>query len=203
MPKKIKTDEDVNKEKESAEKIEIEYLTEQKKTPKKRRTPAKAPATKKYDAEIKSLKEEIQNLKQDYLRQIADKDNLRKRLEKDKSEYYQYALSEFFGELLVVLDNFERSLKSDDQKNLEIFQEGVEMIYKQLLDLLNKYGVKPIEIKDKTFNPHLHQAFMTEESEDIEEPQISEEFQRGYTLNERLLRPSLVKVVLPKKESET
>ncbi|MEE9503102.1 MAG: nucleotide exchange factor GrpE [Candidatus Aminicenantaceae bacterium] len=203
MPKKIKTDEDVKKEKESAEKIEIEYLTEQKKTPKKRRTPAKAPATKKYDAEIKSLKEEIQNLKQDYLRQIADKDNLRKRLEKDKSEYYQYALSEFFGELLVVLDNFERSLKSDDQKNLEIFQEGVEMIYKQLLDLLNKYGVKPIEIKDKTFNPYLHQAFMTEESEDIEEPQISEEFQRGYTLNERLLRPSLVKVVLPKKENET
>lgn len=203
MPKKIETDADVNKEKESAEKIEIEYLTEQKKTQKKRRTPAKAPATKKYDAEIKNLKEEIQNLKQDYLRQIADKDNLRKRLERDKSEYYQYALSEFFGELLLVLDNFERSLKSDYQKSLEIFQEGVEMIYKQLLDLLNKYGVKPIEIKDKTFNPHLHQAFMTEESEDIEEPQVSEEFQRGYTLNERLLRPSLVKVVLPKKENET
>jgi molecular chaperone GrpE len=203
MPKKIETDADVNKEKESAEKIEIEYLTEQKKTQKKRRIPAKAPATKKYDAEIKNLKEEIQNLKQDYLRQIADKDNLRKRLERDKSEYYQYALSEFFGELLLVLDNFERSLKSDDQKSLKIFQEGVEMIYKQLLDLLNKYGVKPIEIKDKTFNPHLHQAFMTEESEDIEEPQVSEEFQRGYTLNERLLRPSLVKVVLPKKENET
>lgn len=72
-----------------------------------------------------------------------------------------------------------------------------------MLDLLNKYGVKPIEIKDKTFNPHLHQAFMTEESEDIEEPQVGEEFQRGYTLNERLLRPALVKVVLPKKESET
>lgn len=203
MPKKIETDADVNKEKESAEKIEIEYLTEQKKTQKKRRIPAKAPATKKCNAEIKNLKEEIQNLKQDYLRQIADKDNLRKRLERDKSEYYQYALSEFFGELLLVLDNFERSFKSDDQKSLEIFQEGVEMIYKQLLDLLNKYGVKPIEIKDKTFNPHLHQAFMTEESEDIEEPQVSEEFQRGYTLNERLLRPSLVKVVLPKKENET
>jgi molecular chaperone GrpE len=203
MPKKIETDADVNKEKESAEKIEIVYLTEQKKTQKKRRTPAKAPATKKYDAEIKNLKEEIQNLKQDYLRQIADKDNLRKRLERDKSEYYQYALSEFFGELLLVLDNFERSFKSDDQKSLKIFQEGVKMIYKQLLDLLNKYGVKPIEIKDKTFNPHLHQAFMTEESEDIEEPQVSEEFQRGYTLNERLLRPSLVKVVLPKKENET
>ncbi len=203
MPKKIEIEADVNKEKESAERIEIEYLTEQKKTPKKRKTPSKAPSTKKYDEEIKKLKEEIQELKQDYLRQIADKENLRKRLEREKSEYYQYALSEFFGELIVVLDNFERSLKSDEQKNLANFQEGIEMIYKQLLDLLNKYGVKPIEIKDKTFNPHLHQAFMTEESEDIEEPQVGEEFQRGYTLNERLLRPSLVKVMLPKKESET
>jgi molecular chaperone GrpE len=203
MPKKIETDADVNKEKESAEKIEIEYITEQKKPTKKRKSPTKAPSTKKYDEEIKKLKEEIQELKQDYMRQIADKENLRKRLEREKSEYYQYALSEFFGELIVVLDNFERSLKSDDQKNLDKFQEGIEMIYKQLLDLLNKYGVKPIEIKDKTFNPHLHQAFMTEESEDIEEPQVGEEFQRGYTLNERLLRPSLVKVMLPKKESET
>jgi molecular chaperone GrpE len=203
MPKKIETDADVNKEKESAEKIEIEYITEQKKPTKKRKSPTKAPSTKKYDEEIKKLKEEIQELKQDYMRQIADKENLRKRLEREKSEYYQYALSEFFGELIVVLDNFERSLKSDDQKNLDKFQEGIEMIYKQLLDLLNKYGVKPIEIKDKTFNPHLHQAFMTEESEDIDNPQIGEEFQRGYTLNERLLRPSLVKVMLPKKENET
>jgi molecular chaperone GrpE len=203
MPKKIETDADVNREKKSAEKIEIEYLTEQNKTPKKRKTPTKAPSTKKHDEEIIKLKEEIQELKQDYMRQIADKENLRKRLEREKSEYYQYALSEFFGELVVVLDNFERSLKSDDQKNLDNFQEGIEMIYKQMLDLLNKYGVKPIEIKDKTFNPHLHQAFMTEESEDIEEPQVGEEFQRGYTLNERLLRPALVKVVLPKKENET
>jgi molecular chaperone GrpE len=202
MPKKIETVADVKKEEESADKIEIEYLTEQKKHPRKRKTPAKAP-TKKHDEEIKKLNEEIQELKQEFLRQMADKDNLRKRLEREKSEYYQYALSEFFGELLIVLDNFERSLKSDEKKNLDNFQEGIEMIYKQMLDLLNKYGVKPIEIKDKIFNPHLHQAFMTEESEDIEEPQVGEEFQRGYMLNERLLRPSLVKVMLPKKEDET
>jgi len=203
MPKKIETDADVKKEKESADKIEIEYLTEQKKLPRKRKVPAKATATKKQVEEIKKLKEEIQELKQEYLRQMADKENLRKRLEREKTEYYQYALSEFFGELVVVLDNFERSLKSDEKKNLDNFQEGIEMIYKQMLDLLNKYGVKPIEIKDKIFNPHLHQAFMTEESEDIEEPQVGEEFQKGYTLNERLLRPSLVKVMLPKKEDET
>ncbi len=203
MPKKIETDEDVNKENMATEEIEIEYLTEQKKAPKKRKPPVKTTAKKIQDKEIKKMEEEIIELKQEYLRQMADKENLRKRLEKEKSEYYQYALSEFFGELLVVLDNFERSLKSADQENLASFQEGVEMIYKQLLDLLNKYGVKPIDIKDKKFNPHLHQAFMTEESEDVEEPQVGEEFQRGYTIKERLLRPSLVKVLLPKKENES
>ncbi|MGD8538330.1 MAG: nucleotide exchange factor GrpE [Candidatus Aminicenantes bacterium] len=203
MPKKIESDADVKKEKEATEEVEIEYLTEQKKSPKKRKPTAKTPSTKKHDEDIKKMKAEIQELKQEYLRQIADKENLRKRLEREKSEYYQYALSEFFGELLVVLDNFERSLESDDQRNLDSFQEGVEMIYKQLLDLLNKYGVKPIDIRDKKFNPHLHQAFITEESEDIEDPQIGEEFQRGYTINERLLRPSLVKVILPKKENKT
>jgi molecular chaperone GrpE len=202
MSKKIETDADVKKENEAAEEIEIEYLTEQKKTLKKKKPPTKTPSRKKEDEEIIKMKEEIKELKQEYLRQVADKENLRKRLEREKAEYYQYALSDFFGELLVVLDNFERSLKSNDQKNQDSLKEGVEMIYKQMLDLLNKYGVKPIDIKDKKFNPHLHQAFITEESEDIEEPQVGEEFQRGYTINERLLRPSLVKVILPKKENE-
>ncbi len=203
MSKKIETDADVRKETEAAEQVEIEYLTEKKKPPQKGKPQTKTTQRKKQDEEVNKMKEEIQELKQEYLRQVADKENLRKRLEREKSEYYQYALSEFFGELLAVLDNFERSLKSDDQNNLESLQEGIGMIYKQLLDLLNKYGVKPIEIKDNKFNPHLHQAFMSEESENVEEAQVSEEFQRGYTINERLLRPSLVKVVLPKKENET
>ncbi|MGD9347653.1 MAG: nucleotide exchange factor GrpE [Candidatus Aminicenantes bacterium] len=203
MPKKIETHEDVDKEKKSSEDVEIEYITEQKKMPKKRKTTAKVPTPKSHDKEIKKLKDEIEELKQEYLRQVADKENLRKRLEREKSDYYQYALSEFFGELLAVLDNLERSLKSEERGKEESLKEGIEMIYKQLIDLLNKYGVKPIEIKDKIFNPHLHQAFITEESEDLDEPQVSEEFQRGYTLHERLLRPSLVKVTLPKKENET
>lgn len=201
MSKKIETEADMKKENVSAENIEIEYLTEQK-SPSKEKTQPRAPRQKKHEAENKKLKEEIQTLKQEYLRQLADKENLRKRLEREKSDYYQYALSEFFGELLVVLDNFERAIRSEEQKNLKNLQEGVEMIYKQLLDLLNKYGVKPIEIKNKVFNPHLHQAFMTEEKEDVEEPQVGEEYQRGYTLNDRLLRPSLVKVIVPQKEKK-
>ena len=73
------------------------------------------------------------------------------------------------------------------------------MIYKQFRDLLLKQGVTPIEIKEKKFDPYLHQAFVTEESAEVKEPQVSEELQRGYKLHDRLLRPSLVKVIVPKK----
>jgi len=126
-------------------------------------------------------------------------ENLRKRLEREKDEFYQYALSELLIELFDVLDNLERALETQSKGNGKSFREGIEMIYKQYQDLLMKQGVKPIEIKEKKFDPHLHQAFMTEESEDVEEPEVAEELQKGYTLHNRLLRPALVKVLVPKK----
>ena len=154
---------------------------------------------KKKDADIKLLKKENEKLSELNLRRIADMENLKKRLERDKTEFYQYALSEFLKELFIVLDNFERALESQDQGNRESFREGVEMIYKQYQDLLVKFGARPIEIKGKKFDPHLHQAFMTEESENVQEPEVIEELQKGYTLHNRLLRPALVKVAVPKK----
>jgi len=122
--------------------------------------------------------------------ELAEQENLRKRMEREKSEYYDYALSEFLKELLVVLDNFERALEAQDESDGKSFREGIQMIYKQLCDLL---------LKQKKFDPYFHQAFATEESEEVKEPQISEELQRGYKLRDRLLRPSLVKVIVPKK----
>jgi molecular chaperone GrpE len=154
---------------------------------------------KMKDADIKLLKKENQRLNESYLRKMADMENLKKRLEREKTEFYQYALSEFLKELFVVLDNFERALESQDEGNGRSFREGVEMIYKQYQDMLVKFGARPIEIKGKKFDPHLHQAFITEESEDVQEPEIIEELQKGYTLHNRLLRPSLVKVAVPKK----
>ena len=74
------------------------------------------------------------------------------------------------------------------------------MIYKQLSDLLTKQGVVPIEVDGKAFDPNYHQAFATEESEEVESIEVIEEFQKGYILHDRLLRPSLVKVVVPKKD---
>ncbi len=192
MPKKVKKDED----------IEIEYLTGNDEKVKKKQDEEKQLKRKlrKKDAEIKRLKKDIENIKADYLRQVADKENIRKRFEREKSEYYDYALSEFLRELLEVLDNFERALESQDEENGQSFREGVQMIYKQYRDLLLKQGVIPIDIEEKKFDPHLHQAFMTEESDEVDEPEVSEELQKGYKLHNRLLRPSLVKVMVPRKD---
>lgn len=154
---------------------------------------------KKKDADIKLLKKESERLNELILRKMADMENLKKRIERDKTEFYQYALSEFLKELFTVLDNFERALESQDHGNGKSFREGVEMIYKQYQDMLVKFGAKPIEIEGKKFDPRLHQAFITEESEDVQEPEVIEELQKGYTLHNRLLRPTLVKVAVPKK----
>ncbi len=160
---------------------------------------------KKCESEIKFLKKEHKELKGEYkelkgkyLRKAAEMENLRKRVEREKTEFYRYALAEFIKELFVVLDNFERALENvEDSKSL---RQGVEMIYKQYTDLLMKQGIKAIETRDKKFDPYLHQAFITEESKNVDEPQIVEELQRGYTLYDRLLRPALVKVLIPKKK---
>lgn len=194
--------------KEREEEIEIEYITEEnqeKKETRAEKDEAKAlkKKLKRKEAENRTLKKEMEKLNEDLLRQLAEKENFRKRLEREKNDYYDYALSELLKELLVVLDNFERALESEDEGNGKGFREGVNMIYKQVRDLLMKQGVTPIEIEDKKFNPHLHQAFITEESEEVEEPIVSEELQRGYKLHNRLLRPSLVKVIVPKKGDTT
>ena len=187
--------------KQKEQRKEAENIIDKEKELKARQNKIKASKDKlkKRESEIKLLKKENEELKEEYLRKIAEMENLRKRLDREKSEFYQYALSEFLKELFVVLDNFERALESQNEGNGKNFREGIEMIYKQYLDLLMKQGVTPIEIKEKKFDPHLQQAFITEESEDVEEPVVIEELQKGYTLHNRLLRPALVKVIVPKK----
>jgi molecular chaperone GrpE len=154
---------------------------------------------KQKDAELKAVKAERDELQDKYLRKLAEMENLRKRFDRDRQDYIQYALGDFLTELLGVLDNFERALQNRDEASGESFQEGVEMIHRQYLDLLKKRGVRPVEFKDKTFDPTVQQAVLTEESEAVTEPEVVEELQRGYCLNDRLLRPALVKVLVPKK----
>jgi molecular chaperone GrpE len=207
MTKKIETIQDIQSGQERD--VEIEFLSDPAREGKKKTQvmAAKKVAAdkalraklKKRDEEIKKLRRDAEDLKGDFLRLAAEKDNLRKRLEREKSEYFQFALSEVLKDFLMVLDNFERALENENREDRDSLREGIELIYKQYQDLLKKQGVQPIVCEDASFDPRIQQAFMTEESDEVDEPTVGEEFQKGYMHHERLLRPALVKVLLPKK----
>ena len=155
---------------------------------------------KKREAELKQARKERDDLREQYLRALAEMDNLRKRVERDKAEYTQFALSELLLELLGVLDNFERALgAAGTAPEAQAYRSGLDLITRMFQAVLFKRGVRPIEIRDRVFDPNLHHAMLTEESETVGEPEVSEELQKGYLLHGRLLRPALVKVVVPKK----
>lgn len=210
---------------EEKKSVEIEYITEKleapEKTEKKEEIPGE-PAVgetvkeghkpeseegrniksklKKRDAEIKQLKKEKDELRDQFLRKLAEMENLKKRLEREKANYLQYSLSELLLELLGVLDNFERALSVAEQgADGKTFRDGIELIYRMYLNVLLKKGVQPIEIKDRAFDPNLHHAMATEESDQVKDPEVAEVLQKGYMLHNRLLRPSLVRVLMPRK----
>jgi len=155
---------------------------------------------RKKEAEVKHLKKELDELKEMHLRRLADMENLRKRFEREKAEFQRYALSGLLLELLAVTDNFERALQSSgSDADGKTFREGVELILRMFQSLLAKNGVQPIVLKDRTFDPNFQHAMTVEESDKVEEPEVEEELQKGYLHHDRLLRPTLVKVLVPKK----
>ena len=158
---------------------------------------------KKKDAEIRTLRKELEELRDKYLRKLAEMENLRKRIDRERQEFQKYALSDFLRELLTVLDNLERALKNRDRADGKGFQDGVELIYRQSLDLLKKQGVRPIEAEDVKFNPNVHQAVLTEESDAVTEPHVAEVLQRGFWIEDRLLRPAMVKVLVPARREDS
>ena len=128
-----------------------------------------------------------------YLRLMADFQNYKKRVEKEKKDLYSYANEKLVTELLAVLDNFERALAHEDSG--DGFKEGMEMIFKQLVDVLEKSGLAEIAALGEDFDPNFHNAVMTEETEEYESGKVSGVLQKGYTLNGKVIRPSMVKVV--------
>lgn len=125
-------------------------------------------------------------------RLMAEFDNYRKRSEKEKSDSYDYAVSNTVAEILPVIDNFERALKVESED--KAFYAGVEMIYKQMMGLLEKLHVAPIDAAGKEFDPNLHNAVMHIDDENLGENIIAEELQKGYLYKEKVIRHSLVKV---------
>lgn len=139
--------------------------------------------------EKKEEPEEEGNAK--YLRLMADFQNYKKRVEKEKKDLYAYANENIMGELIAVLDNFERALEQDA---VDGFKEGMEMIFKQLGDVLAKSGLAEITALGEEFDPNVHNAVMTEETEEYESGKVSGVMQKGYTLNGKVIRPAMVKV---------
>lgn len=125
-------------------------------------------------------------------RLMAEFDNYRKRSEKEKLDSYDYAVSNTVAELLPIIDNFERALniESTDKK----LYTGVKMIYKQIMDLLEKMHVTPIEAVGTTFDPNLHNAILHIDDEELGENIVAEEVQKGYLYKEKVIRHSVVKV---------
>jgi molecular chaperone GrpE len=165
---------------------------------------------KKSHHKIHELEETLQKIaaerdefKDKYLRGLAEMDNFRKRVQKEKEEFQKYVLGEFLVDLLQIFDNLERALKATSIENEKGIIAGVEIIRKQLLDLLKKYHVKEIDALGKQFDPAFHEALSKEERPGIAKPVVVEVYQKGFTYNDKLLRPVLTKVAIPSaKESD-
>ena len=143
------------------------------------------------------------NYYQNYLRILAEQDNLRKRYEKEKEDNLKYANESFFKELLPVLDSVEKAItethKNEDDKeaSLKSLQDGFDLIIKKLVYVLEKNGLEVISSKGNPYDANLHQAVQTTTSSDVKEATVKEELMKGYKLHGRLLRASMVSVVLP------
>lgn len=146
---------------------------------------------------FKQLREEKEELYDRLLRKQAEFENFRKRTEKEKQEFFDFALSDFIKDLLPVIDGLERGLYAPEGETIESYKKGIELILKQFRDVLAMVGLQPIRAIGKVFDPNYHQAVMREESNGLAENEIIEELQRGYIHKDRLLRPSMVKVAVP------
>jgi molecular chaperone GrpE len=143
---------------------------------------------------LDELRRERDALQDRLLRTAADFDNYRKRVERDRRDVADLAVVDAVRDLLPSIDNLERALQAPAIGDADAFRKGVELIHKQMLDLLRKRGVKAIEARGADFDPNLHQAVVHEPSDAHREGEVMEEMQRGYVLGERLLRPAMVKV---------
>ncbi|HWN09589.1 MAG TPA: nucleotide exchange factor GrpE [Pyrinomonadaceae bacterium] len=155
-------------------------------------------------AELKRLEAEVKDLRDSLARRQADFENYRKRVDRERAATYDRVVADIAAKLLPVLDNLKRaleteaSLEASESDEFRHFLSGVDLIYKQLGGVLDALGVKPILAEGEQFNPHLHEAVVTEPSDDHEPDTVIQEIVRGFTLGDKLIRPSLVKVAVRK-----
>lgn len=166
-------------------------------------TPLDAPADMGEAAiggELAALRAEVAELKDRILRTHAEMDNMRKRLEKEKLDAGKYAISKFARDIVGVGDNFQRAIASvpagaaDTSDALKSFLDGVSMTERELINALERHGIKRIDPKGQPFNPHHHQAVMEQPNPDVPSGTVTQVFQFGYMIEDRVLRPAMVVV---------
>jgi len=149
------------------------------------------------------LKAELAEFKDRYMRLLAEVENMRRRMEREKADLMKFAFEGFFKDLLPALDSLEKALPSDGtSQSLKVeardaYFEGMLMVKRQLLDILKRHGLEKVESKGAEFDPNLHQAIQRVESKEATKDMVQEEFALGYTLHGRLLRPAMVSVLTP------
>jgi molecular chaperone GrpE len=151
------------------------------------------------DSELGRLAQELADMKDRYLRTVAEMDNMRKRLEREKADFIKFSNESILKDMIPVLDSLDKAVPGEQGLDpaVKSYREGVLMVQKQFLQTLAKHGLEPVEARDKPFDPNFHQAIQRIESGDVTTETVAAEFAKGYVLNGRLLRPSMVSVKVP------
>lgn len=151
-------------------------------------------------AELGRLQQELEDLRDRSLRTLADYENYRKRVERERTESRRYAGFEVLRELLDVVDNLERAVAAPG--SVDEVKQGVELILKQLHDLLRRSGVRPVPAMGEPFDPNMHEAVSRDQDATVDRPTVTAEHQPGFWMHERLLRPAVVSVAMPADEPD-
>jgi molecular chaperone GrpE len=156
--------------------------------------PAETPEPAAVETELDAARRERDEIYDRLLRKTAEFDNYRKRVDKERREQAEWAAADVIADVLNALDDFERALAAEAPPEAESYRAGVELIHRQLGEVLRRRGVTPMDVIGTDFDPHLHQAVAYEEAPGAREGEIIGELRKGYKLGERLLRPALVRV---------
>jgi len=155
---------------------------------------AETPEAPQDGGSAEALQKERDDLYDRLLRKTAEFDNFRKRVERDRKDMIEWAAADVIGDLLSIVDDFDRAMAAEAPPEAQAYKAGLEMIQRQLAELLKKRGVTIVEAMGADFDPHLHQAVAYEEVPGAREGEVVGVMAKGYKLGERLLRPALVKV---------
>lgn len=178
------------------EQVEIEFLDDEGGPPAATVDAGEVGAGEAESGEAERLRQELESLREQYLRKLADFENYRKRQDREMETFRRHAAADLVRDLLSVLDNLERAAEVPADGS-DAVQQGVQLVLKQFKDLLARHGVVEIDPAGEPFDPALHEAIQREDSTTVEQNTVVQVLQKGYLLHEKLLRPALVVVAVP------